>query len=73
MPSKEVVLQWIDWAWNEIPAELITKSFKSCGITNALDGTEDEAVWDDEGEEEKDPEDGIDNEFEMESLGEDDE
>ena len=43
-PSKEMVLRWIDRAWNEIPVELITKSFKSCDITNALDGTEDEAV-----------------------------
>lgn len=56
----------------EIPAELITKSFKSCGITNALDSTEDEVVWD-EGEEAEDPEDAIDNEFETESEGEDDE
>ena len=63
-PSKEMVLRWIDRAWNEIPVELITKSFKSCGITNALDGTEDEAVWEEEREEAEDPEDdAIDNEF----------
>ena len=74
-PSKEMVLRWIDRAWKEIPAELIIKSFKSCGITNALDGTEDEAVWEEEREEEaEDPEDdAIDNEFETESEGEDDE
>ena len=35
VPSKEMVLRWIDRAWNEISVELITKSFKSCGITNA--------------------------------------
>ena len=70
-----MVLRWIDRAWNEIPAELIIKSFKSCGITNALDGTEDEAVWEEEREEEaEDPEDdAIGNEFETESEGEDDE
>ena len=39
-----MVLQWIDRVWSEIPAELIVKSFKSCGIPNALDGTEDEGV-----------------------------
>ena len=73
-PSKEMVLWWIDRAWNEIPVELITKSFKSCDITNASDGTEDEAVWEEEREEAEDPEDdAIDNEFETESKGEDDE
>ena len=72
-PSKEIVLRWIDRAWSEIPAELIAKSFKSCGIANALDGTEDEAVWDDEGEGTEDAEDAVDNEFETESEGEDDE
>ena len=38
-PSKEIVLRWIDRAWREIPVDLITRSFKSCGINNALDGT----------------------------------
>lgn len=66
-PSKEIVLRWINQAWSEIPAELIAKSFKSCGSGNALDGTEDEAVWDDEGEGTEDAEDAIENEFEMDS------
>ena len=73
-PSKEMVLRWIDRAWNDIPVELITKSFTSCGITNALDSTEDEAVWEEEREEAEDPEDDAsDNEFETENEGEDDE
>ena len=48
-PSKELVLQWIHKAWQEIPADLVANSFKSCGISNAMDGTEDEAVWEEEG------------------------
>ena len=44
-PSKELVSQWIHKAWQEIPADLVANSFKSCGISNAMDGTEDEAVW----------------------------
>ena len=36
----------------------------SCGITNALDGTEDEVAWEEEGEEAEDPEDTIDDNFE---------
>ncbi|CAH3151487.1 unnamed protein product [Porites lobata] len=34
-----------------IPTDLIQKSFKSCGITNTLDGSGDDAVWDEENEE----------------------
>ena len=71
--SKEMVLRWIDRAWREIPVELITRSFKSCGISDALDGTEDDAVWDDEEEEAEDTEERIDNEFETDSEAEDDE
>ena len=72
-PSKEMVLWWIDRAWREIPVELITRSFKSCGISGTLDGTEDDAVWDDEEEEAEDTEERIDNEFETDSEAEDDE
>ena len=72
-PSKEIVLRWSDQAWREIPVDLITRSFKSYGINNALDGTEDDAVWDDEEEEAEDAEEPIDNEFETDSKGEDDE
>ena len=69
VPSKELVLTWINHAWNEIPGDLIQKSFKSCGITNALDGSsEDNAVQDEENEEE-DAEEVVDNEFETDSEG----
>ena len=34
--------------WKSIPAELVAKSFKKCCISNALDGTEDDFLWDDE-------------------------
>lgn len=69
-PSKELVLTWINRAWNGISQDLNEKSFKSCGITNALDGSEDDAVWDEENEETGDVEEIIDNELETESEGE---
>ena len=59
--------------WSEIPVDLITRSFNSCGINNALDGTEDDAVWDDEEEETEDADKPIDNESETDSEAEDDE
>ena len=34
--------------WTSIPAELVTKSFKKCCISNALDGMEDDLLWDDD-------------------------
>ena len=49
------------------------KSFKSCGVSNALDGTEDDVVWDDEEEEAEDAEEPIDNEFETDNDAKDDE
>ncbi|CAI7800403.1 unnamed protein product [Closterium sp. NIES-54] len=43
-PPPEVVLKWISRAWKAVPADLIKKSFLTCGITNALDGSEDHMV-----------------------------
>ena len=71
--NKEMVLRKIDRAWKEISVELITRSFKSCVISNALKGTEDDAVWDDKEEEAEDTEERIENEFETDSEAEDDE
>ena len=70
-PSKELVLQWIHKAWQEIPADLVANAFKSCGISNALDGTEDEAVWEEEGAGADEPEDDLENEFDTDSEQED--
>ena len=68
-------LRWIDRAWREIPVDLMTRSFKSGGINNALDGTEDDLVWDDneEAAAAEDEEEPIDNEFKTDSSAEDDE
>ena len=70
-PSKELVLQWIHKAWQEIPADLVANSFKSCGISNAMDGTEDEAVWEEEGAGADEANDELENEFDTDSEQED--
>ena len=72
-PSKELVLKWVKKAWQEIPAELVIRLFKSCGISNALDGTEDDAVYEEksEGEDVLDADDKLDNEFDTDSESED--
>uniref|UniRef100_A0A0K0DS40 DDE-1 domain-containing protein n=1 Tax=Strongyloides stercoralis TaxID=6248 RepID=A0A0K0DS40_STRER len=40
-PSMNIYLQWIVDVWEELSRELIIKSFKGCGLTNALDGSDD--------------------------------
>ena len=59
------ICRWISDAWEDIPPEMIQKSFRKCCITNALDGTEDDEIW--EEEDDSDPFEDLD---EME--GEDD-
>jgi hypothetical protein len=41
-PSKQKIVEWIDIAWKRIPNDLIKKSFLQNGISNALDGSEDD-------------------------------
>jgi len=55
----------------EIPADLVVNAFKSCGILNALDGTEDEAVWEEEGARADEADNELKNEFDTESEQED--
>ncbi|KAI1699801.1 tc5 transposase DNA-binding domain-containing protein [Ditylenchus destructor] len=43
-PSMEVYLEWIRQAWAALPEELIRKSFKECGLTINLDGSEDDMI-----------------------------
>ena len=43
-PTCKVIIQWIIDAWQQLPVELIRNSFTSCGLTNALDGTEDDKI-----------------------------
>jgi hypothetical protein len=40
-PGMLVYLKWVVDAWNSLPGALIEHSFKTCGLTNALDGSED--------------------------------
>ena len=37
----EVYLKWIGDAWDQLPKDLIIKSFKGCTLTNTLDDCED--------------------------------
>ena len=39
------IYRWNSDAWDDIPTEMIAKSFCKCCITNTLDGTEGEEIW----------------------------
>lgn len=41
-PSKPLLLKWIKQAWDLVTPEIVQKSFKKCGISNAMDGSEDD-------------------------------
>ncbi len=38
---------WIIQSWTFITSDIISKSFKKTGISNALDGSEDDILWND--------------------------
>ena len=40
-----MLLLWVKEAWEALSTEIITKSFKKTGISNDMDGTEDEQLW----------------------------
>jgi hypothetical protein len=46
--------RWLSAAWKAIPESIIVRSFKKCCISNALDGSEDDILWEDDGEDKDD-------------------
>uniref|UniRef100_A0A8C0HJH9 HTH CENPB-type domain-containing protein n=1 Tax=Chelonoidis abingdonii TaxID=106734 RepID=A0A8C0HJH9_CHEAB len=62
-PEINLVAQWIKDAWVSIPSERVEKSFRKCCISNALDRSEDDAIFNDdttEADDEKESESGDD-------------
>ena len=44
-PSLVIVCEWFREAWQQLDPAIIRKAFLKCGISNALDGTEDDYLW----------------------------
>jgi len=57
-------------AWKAIPDSIIFKHFKKCCISNALDGSEDDILWEDDGEDKDDSDWVTDNDSVMSDDGE---
>ena len=46
-PSLSMVTTWLKYPWEDIPAEIVKKSFLKTDISNSMDGTEDTHLWQD--------------------------
>lgn len=44
-PPLATVCAWVSEAWRSLPEEMVVRAFKKCCISNALDGTEDDMLW----------------------------
>ena len=44
-PSISNVCEWVKNSWQGVKSETIVKSLKKCGIGNALDGSEDDILY----------------------------
>lgn len=44
-PSVTLLCEWILASWSTISSESIINGFKKCCVSNALDGTEDDLLW----------------------------
>lgn len=46
-PSLPLICNWILAAWDKIKPETIRHGFKKCCLSNAMDGSEDDVLWED--------------------------
>ncbi|KAG7170548.1 Pogo transposable element-like 67 [Homarus americanus] len=44
-PPLDALCEFVAKSWDAIQVEVITKSFKKCGISNTTDGEEDDMLW----------------------------
>ena len=43
-----LVATWVKTAWNDIPEEMVARAFLKFSISNAMDGTQDDAIYDED-------------------------
>ena len=43
-PPRRTIVNWILDSWNQLSSETISKSFKACALTSAIDGSEDNNI-----------------------------
>ena len=45
LPSISNVCEWVNNAWQRVKSEIIVKCLKKCGISSALNGSEDDILY----------------------------
>ena len=63
-------MQWVSAALKAVPESIIVRSFKKCCISNVLDGSEDDILWEDDDEDKDDSDWVTDNDSVMSDDGE---
>uniref|UniRef100_A0A672FD58 DDE-1 domain-containing protein n=1 Tax=Salarias fasciatus TaxID=181472 RepID=A0A672FD58_SALFA len=48
-PAVRLLCEWVLQAWDAVSSESIINGFKKCCISNAMDGSEDDVLWDEVG------------------------
>ena len=43
-PDKLLCLEWVKKAWNTVTADVIVNSFRACGISSSMDGSDDSSI-----------------------------
>jgi len=71
--SPSEVARRVSAAWKAIPESIIIRSFKKCCLSNAMDGSKDNILWEDSGEDKDDSDWVTDNVSVMSDDGESDE
>lgn len=67
-PPLPTVVSWVKTAWDRIPADMVQRSFLKCCISNNLDGSEDDALWQEEENEESDVESDVEDDWDADDA-----
>src|SRR4051812_6146125 len=44
-PSYSLVANWVKESWDAVDTNIIRRSFKCCGVSNAINGSEDDLIF----------------------------
>ena len=66
----EAICKWIQLSWDAVSEAIIIKGFKKCCLSNAMDGSEDDAIWQDDISNVGNEDDDMENELMFEEVDE---
>ena len=66
----ETICKWIQLSWDSVSEAIIIKGFKKCCLSNAMDGSEDDIIWQDDISDVGNEDDDMENELMFEEVDE---